>query len=84
MSEHHHGWRALLLADLHCGQGTVMELTSAQRIQAAYDGLLEPADRETPWEGGAPIAPSSITRFPPIEAVAKELDRVNHQEPVAA
>ncbi|MEL6641858.1 MAG: hypothetical protein AAFP98_11190 [Pseudomonadota bacterium] len=51
-----------------------MTTTSAQKVHAAYEGLLRLAEHETPWEGDKETAPSSYMRFPPVDSILSDLD----------
>ena len=83
MAKRFHGQRALLLARPTRMKGTAMLKTSAERVQAAKDGLLRLAEHEMPWEGDKENASSSFTRFPPIDTLLADLDHVSDQWPPA-
>ncbi len=56
-------------------EGTAMTMMSAQRLRAAYDGLLGLAERETQWEGDKDNANPSFSRFPPVDMILTDLDQ---------
>ena len=78
MAERGHRQRALLLAAALIGRrGTAMTKTSALRFRAACEGLQRLAGCETQWDGDKEKAPSSLKRFPPVDAILSDLERAS-------